>query len=492
MQFFIKNTYYDYMKQRAVNKMRKLAANKMRKLAANKMKKITLRYMEFRNRHVVPIIPLHIYQAWHTDDLPNSVRTCIQNIKQTNPEFEHHLFNNHMCREFIKNNFAQEIVDTYDLIIPYAIKIDLWRYCVLYKNGGVYLDVKYSCINNFKFYYLSDKEYFCKDLDSPHSQGGIYNALIICKPNNDIMLKSINKVVENVRNKYYGKTALHPTGPLMIKQFFTNNQINNLSLRLNKLSDTLFIKYNGMPILLFNKNYRNEQNKYQKHWSKFWSERKFYLDNLQTNHLDVFTKIYETKHWGNNCNNNYSGSSGSGSEIFTQINTYVPFLVNFINENNIKTIIDLGCGDFKIGQLMYDKLDIEYIGYDAYSKIIDFHNNQDYAVNSNKYKFMHLDFYGNKEQIEGCDLCIVKDVLMHWELKKIYDFLDYLTTCNKFKYIIICNDYINSSDDSNIMDGQWRPLSAVFYPLKKYNPNILYKYNANNSNKEISLITIAN
>ena len=105
----------------------------------------------FYNRPITPIIPFKIYQAWHSDDIPESVSSCIDNIKKMNPEFEHHLFNNNKCREFIKANFSLETLDAYDSIIPNAIKIDLWRYCMLYKNGGIYLDVKYYCINNFKF-----------------------------------------------------------------------------------------------------------------------------------------------------------------------------------------------------------------------------------------------------------------------------------------------------------------------------------------------------
>ena len=101
----------------------------------------------------------------------------------------------------------------------------------MYINGGIYLDVKYFSINNFKFKYLIDDEYFCRDIES--SQSGIYNALIVCKPQNKIMLQSINKVIENVNNNYYGNNSLEPTGPLMLKQFFSDEEITNLKLKLN-------------------------------------------------------------------------------------------------------------------------------------------------------------------------------------------------------------------------------------------------------------------
>jgi hypothetical protein len=42
-----------------------------------------------------------------------------------------------------------------------------------------------------------------------------------------------------------------------------------------------------------------------------------------------------------------------------------------INDNNIKNIVDLGCGDFICGKIIYDDLDILYTGYDTYKKVVD-------------------------------------------------------------------------------------------------------------------------
>ena len=80
----------------------------------------------------------------------------------------------------------------------------------------------------------------------------------------------------------------------------------------------------------------------------------------------IFTNVYENKLWGDNNNNTeYKGSSGSGSDINYNINTFVPFLKQFIVDNNIKNVVDLGCGDFRCGKLIYDDLDILYTGYDT-------------------------------------------------------------------------------------------------------------------------------
>lgn len=149
---------------------------------------------------------------------------------------------------------------------------------------------------------------------------------------------------------------------------------------------------------------------------------------------EIFTKVYESNLWGNNKIDEYNGSSGRGSEINFNKDTYVPFLKKFITDNNIKNIVDLGCGDFICGKLIYDDLDILYTGYDAYKKVID-HHLKNHSLP--KYSFIHLDFYNNKENIVNGELCILKDVLQHLALDNIYTFLDYLIEHKKFKYILI-------------------------------------------------------
>ena len=198
---------------------------------------------------------------------------------------------------------------------------------------------------------------------------------------------------------------------------------------------------------------------------------------------DIFTNVYERNVWGNNGNAEYNGSSGGGSEIEFNKDTYVPFLKNFIVNNNIKNIVDLGCGDFKCGELIYDDLDISYTGYDTYKKVIDY-NSKHYSLP--KFSFMHLDFCNNKESIINGELCILKDVIQHWSLDNIYEFLDYLVENKKFKYILICNCCNQTQDNTDIKNGSWRPLSFEYLPLKKYNPIKLYHYHS----KEVSVIEI--
>jgi len=200
-----------------------------------------------------------------------------------------------------------------------------------------------------------------------------------------------------------------------------------------------------------------------------------------SNYVDVFTNIYETCHWGNNYNPNYKGSSGDGSNIHVNINTYVLFLRGFIKDNGVKTVVDLGCGDFRCGQYIYDDMeDVTYYGYDAYDKVVESNK----KTSLERHNFTHLDFFNKKEEIIGADLCILKDVIQHWPLADIYTFLDYLVASKKYKYILITNCCDQKTDDTDIAPGEWRALSCNYLPLKKYGAVKKYSYYS----KEVSLI----
>lgn len=197
------------------------------------------------------------------------------------------------------------------------------------------------------------------------------------------------------------------------------------------------------------------------------------------NHITFFTEIYENCAWGDNNEETYKGTSGGGSSIEYNAK-YIPFLQNLIINKNIKTIIDLGCGDFRCGKLIYDDInDITYHGYDAYDKVID-HNKVNIQP---KYNFYHLDIFNQKELLLNGDLCILKDILQHWKLNEIYTFMDYIIETKKYKYILLIN-CCNQKEDNPLNEERSTPLSVKFLPLKKYNPKILFYYN----HKEVSII----
>jgi mannosyltransferase OCH1-like enzyme len=223
------------------------------------------------------VIPLHIYQTWHTNSLPKYMQECVDKLKERNPEFEYHFYNDDDCRNYIKDNFNKDVLHAFDKLKPGAFKADLWRYCILYKKGGIYLDIKYQCENNFKLIELTDKEYFVKDIPIYNRQG-IYNALLVCKPENNILLNCINQIVENVKNKYYGNNPLEVTGPLLMSYYFNPLDVYKMELKHVIENGNYYIKRKDTKILKIYNQYRSEQKIYQKnkYYSALWHSRDIY------------------------------------------------------------------------------------------------------------------------------------------------------------------------------------------------------------------------
>uniref|UniRef100_A0A6C0KMP8 Alpha 1,4-glycosyltransferase domain-containing protein n=1 Tax=viral metagenome TaxID=1070528 RepID=A0A6C0KMP8_9ZZZZ len=228
-------------------------------------------------------IPLNIFQTWHSKILPHEMAKTVENIKLTNPAFSYHLFDDDDCYKFIKANFDETVLEAFNRLIPGAFKADLWRYCVLYKLGGIYLDIKYKPVKDFKFINLVEKEHWVLDADKI----GIYNGLMICKPGNHILYSAINQIVENVSNNFYGEKSLEPTGPLLLEKYFNDEEKNDFDMK-----HTFYINYKkyicfspsnkskSEDYIIFEtyNNYNIELNDNAKvpHYSILWEQRNIY------------------------------------------------------------------------------------------------------------------------------------------------------------------------------------------------------------------------
>jgi mannosyltransferase OCH1-like enzyme len=205
-----------------------------------------------------------------------------------NPEFEYRFFDDNDCRNYIIQHFPKEVLFAYDSLIPGAFKADLWRYCVLFKEGGVYLDIKLYGINGFKLIdYIEkdiEKDYFVFDIVIPNHLDllCIYNAFMMSHPNNPLFYDCIKQIVENVKNKYYGFFSLSPTGPLLLGKIYKmrkNLQQSNFEQHFDfKLKGTCsLLNKENKQILNHYSEYREEQKKTQtKHYSVLWNERNIY------------------------------------------------------------------------------------------------------------------------------------------------------------------------------------------------------------------------
>ena len=146
---------------------------------------------------------------------------------------------------------------------------------------------------------------------------------------------------------------------------------------------------------------------------------------------DIFKEIYQKKIWNPEPEKNiYKFYSGIGSHYDEFTNIYInkikELLLSFPEKPNV---VDLGCGDFKIGSQIR-KFCNRYVAVDIFEDIIDF--------NKSHYKDLDVDFRVldiTKEQLPEGDICLVRQVLQHLSNDLIKKFIKLIN--NKYKYLII-------------------------------------------------------
>jgi len=197
-----------------------------------------------------------------------------------------------------KRFFPKEVLIAYDSLIPGAYKADLWRLCMLYIHGGIYLDIKIKFCNGFTLYNFLDKEYFANGgyIHNEKRRIGIYNAFIICKKENPILLNSIIHIVFNVVKKFYGITPYCITGPRligMIVESSNNRPCLDLIHYGPKSNERICI---GNTIVCdHDKEYRLEQKELKtKYYADAWNDKEVY-NETQSELAD----IYDKKSWSN-------------------------------------------------------------------------------------------------------------------------------------------------------------------------------------------------
>ena len=175
-------------------------------------------------------IPAQIYQTWKTNTLPPLMAENRRILIERTPGFKHYLFDDEDCRRMIEKNFDPQVLAAYDKLIPGAFKADLWRYCVLYLHGGVYLDIKMNfdpAVNPIKL--LTRPHY---PLDVPMNVGpgstyrrrtnGIYQGMLICPKGCLVMRNAITQCTRNVLSEYYGPDCLSISGPTFLYNVATS------------------------------------------------------------------------------------------------------------------------------------------------------------------------------------------------------------------------------------------------------------------------------
>jgi SAM-dependent methyltransferase len=165
--------------------------------------------------------------------------------------------------------------------------------------------------------------------------------------------------------------------------------------------------------------------------------------------MNVFERIYRNDLW--------HGGSGPGS--LPRVNRpYVRFLQRFLRHNQIRTVVDLGCGDWQFSRGI-DWGDAQYLGLDVVPHVLE-RNRRRYGRRTVEFGASPAD----AKDVPAADLLIVKDVFQHLCNGTVGA---YVNVFPKFKYVLVtnCSQKSRHLMNTDIADGGFRPIDLRLPPF---------------------------
>lgn len=157
-------------------------------------------------------IPKKIYQAWHDKNVKPVFKKYIDTMMKMNPDYEHELFGEEDMEAFIRENYDSYVYSSYKKIKLITAKVDFWRYLILYKRGGIYLDVDSTFVRPLKELIRDgDNAVISREPNIPYGEY-IQWALIFC-PGHPILKQTIENVLFNINTKRFSTDVGRMTGP---------------------------------------------------------------------------------------------------------------------------------------------------------------------------------------------------------------------------------------------------------------------------------------
>lgn len=167
---------------------------------------------------------------------------------------------------------------------------------------------------------------------------------------------------------------------------------------------------------------------------------------------EVFTNYYKNNSWRGR-----ESVSGPGSD-YEQTKYLIPELSFMIKSLNIKSILDVPCGDFNWMRRV-DLSGVKYTGGDIVEPLI-ISNSKKYSSDSIKFKVIDV----VNDSLEKSDLIIVRDCFVHLPEVDVLKAINNIKSSGS-KYLLTTNFLWESvPNNKDIEVGQWRRLNLTQPP----------------------------
>ena len=155
-------------------------------------------------------IPRVIYQTFKTNKLPFINRWYINKFRKKNIDFDYEFYDDERIESFLKLEFEPAVYEAYKKIKIGAAKADFFRYAILYKKGGVYLDIDSDIRRKLSGFIMEDDS----ALISKEDHGDCYlQWALIFEAHHPFLKRCVDLILENIRNNQFANDVLNFSGP---------------------------------------------------------------------------------------------------------------------------------------------------------------------------------------------------------------------------------------------------------------------------------------
>jgi len=161
------------------------------------------------------MIAKNIFQSWHTTQLNPQIQYRIEYMKHMNPEYKHKIYTDAEIDAFVNENYPGEIANAYNRLNIIVAKVDFWRYLILYKYGGIYLDMDSAILRPLdELIQDSDQAIITAE---GHPPCYVQWALIF-SAGHPILEKTIKLIAKNIQTNAYPNNIRKMTGPIVYSE----------------------------------------------------------------------------------------------------------------------------------------------------------------------------------------------------------------------------------------------------------------------------------
>jgi hypothetical protein len=185
------------------------------------------------------------------------------------------------------------------------------------------------------------------------------------------------------------------------------------------------------------------------------------------NYKNIFSTIYDTYGFGSD-----ESRSGPGSTLY-ETEKLREKIKNLVKYKDIKSVIDIPCGDFNWMKEIVDSFEF-YTGGDIVPQCIE-ENNKKYS--SDRIKFSVIDLM--ESEIPECDLLIVRDVVGHYPLQDGKKIINNIIN-SKAKYLlsttwynVIDSEYHTKHVNNDVEYGRFYPVNLMSKPFNLPKPEMI-------------------